>query len=256
MPEQRFHTSGPVELEVKIPAGDILVETVDGDESTVFVEGSERLVEQTTVEQRGNRLVVEFRGQKSFGFTIDIAGWRFGNEKLRVHARVPHESRAELISASADAHVAGRLSALEAKTASGDLTVAAEITGDATVKTVSGDVRLQGPVHGDVQVQTVSGDTHLSRVGGSVTTKSVSGDVRIESVREGKATLQSVSGDIVLAVEPGTALDVDANSVSGDLDSAVPLGSEIGFEEEGGPTLVVRGKTVSGDFRIVRASAR
>jgi DUF4097 and DUF4098 domain-containing protein YvlB len=252
MGEHRFHTPEPVELEVKIPAGDIVVETVDGDESSVFVEGSERLVEQTIVEQRGNRIVVEFRGQKGFGITIDIAGWRFGNEKLRVHARVPHSSRADLSSASADAHLSGQLSALDAKTASGDLTVAAEISGDAAVKTVSGDVRLQGLVHGDVQAQTVSGDVHVSRVGGSVTTKSVSGDVRIESVREGKATLQSVSGDIVLGVEPGTTLDVDANSISGDLDSAVPLGSEGGFEE-GGPTLVVRGKTVSGDFRIVRA---
>ena len=252
MAEHRVDTPEPIELEVKIPAGDIVVETIDGEESTVFVEGSERLVEQTIVEQRGNRIVVEFRGQKGFGITIDIAGWRFGNEKLRVHARVPHSSRAELSSASADAHVSGQLSALDAKTASGDLTVAAEVFGDAAVKTVSGDVRLQGPVHGDVQVQTVSGDAHVSRVGGSVTTKSVSGDVRIESAREGKATLQSVSGDIVLGVEPGTALDVDANSVSGDLDSAVPLGSEAGFEF-GGPTLVVRGKTVSGDFRIVRA---
>jgi DUF4097 and DUF4098 domain-containing protein YvlB len=253
MAEHRFHTPHPVELDVKIPAGDIVVETIDGEESTVFVEGSERLVEQTIVEQRGDRIVVEFRGQKGFGITIDIAGWRIGNEKLRVHARVPHSSRAELSSASADAHVSGQLAALEAKTASGDLTVAAEIFGDAAVKTVSGDVRLQGLVHGDVQAQTVSGDVLVSRVGGSVTTKSVSGDVRIESVREGKATLQSVSGDIVLGVEPGTALDVDANSVSGDLDSAVALGNEADFGEGGGPTLVVRGKTVSGDFRIVRA---
>lgn len=253
MAEHRFQTPQPVELEVKIPAGDIVVETVDGEESTVFVEGSERLVEQTTVEQRSDRIVVEFRGQKSFGFTIDIAGWRFGNEKLRVHARVPHASGASLNSASADAHVSGQLSTLDAKTASGDLTVAAEISGDATVKTVSGDVRLQGAVHGDVQAQTVSGDVHVSRVGGSVTTKSVSGDVRVESIREGKATLQSVSGDIVLGVERGTSLDVDANSVSGDLDSQVELEGEIARLEDGGPTLVVRGKTVSGDFRIVRA---
>ena len=253
MAEHRFHTPEPVELEVKIPTGDIVVETVDGDETTVYVEGAEKLVEHTLVEQRGNRIVVEFRGQKGFGITIDIAGWRIGNEKLRVHARVPHASSAALSSATADANVSGHLSSLESKTASGDLTVSAEILGDATVKTVSGDVRLQGPVHGDVQVQTVSGDAHVARVGGSVTTKSVSGDVRVESVREGKATLQSVSGDIVLGVEPGTSLDVDANTVSGDLDSQVALGGEIEGLEDGGPTLVVRGKTVSGDFRIVRA---
>jgi DUF4097 and DUF4098 domain-containing protein YvlB len=251
MPEHRFHTPEPVELEVKIPAGDIVVETVDGEESTVVVEGSEKLVEATVVELRGNRLTIEFRGPKPFGITIEIGGWRIGNEKLTVHARVPHSSRTVVNTVSADSNISGRVESIDAKTMSGDLAVFAEVERDATVKTVSGDVRFQETIGRDLQAQTVSGDVHAVRVGGSVTTKSVSGDVRIESVREGKATLQSVSGDIVLAVESGTNLDVDANSVSGDLDSEVLLAGDADLEA--GPTLVVRGKTVSGDFRIVRA---
>ena len=251
MPEHRFHTPEPVELELKIPVGDIVVETVDGEESTVVLEGSEKLVEATFVELHGNRLVVEFRGPKAFGFAIEIGGWRFGSEKLSVHARVPHSSRPAINTVSADTAISGRIGSLDAKTMSGDVAVFAEVERDAAVKTVSGDARFQDTVGRDLQAQTVSGDVYAVRVGGSVTTKSVSGDVRIESVREGKATLQSVSGDIILAVEPGTNLDVDANSVSGELDSEVELGGDIGLEA--GPTLVVRGKTVSGDFRIERA---
>jgi hypothetical protein len=252
MAEHRFHTPEPVELEVKVPAGDIAVETVDGDETSVVVEGTERLVEQTVVELHGNRLTVAFRGGKAFGITIEIGGFRIGNEKLSIRARVPHGSRPEFNTVSADVVVRGRVGSVDAKTMSGDVAVLADVAGDAAVKTVSGDVRLEAPVAGALQAQTVSGDLFAVRIGGSVTTKTVSGDVRIDSVREGQATLQSVSGDIVLGVERGTTLDVDANSISGDLDSEVPLGSdaEVGAD---GPTLVVRGKTVSGDFRLVRA---
>ena len=99
----------------------------------------------------------------------------------------------------------------------------------------------------------MSGDATVRSIGGSVEAKTVSGDVRLESVREGRVTLQSVSGDIEVGVETGTNLDVDAGSVSGDLSSEVPLGSDAASAAGHGPTLVVRGKSVSGDFRVFRA---
>ena len=150
MEARTFRTPEPVELEITIPAGDIEVETVDGDESTIELDGSDSLVEQTRVELVGNRLVVELEGGKGpFGITIAIGDFSIGRVPLRVRARVPHASRAELSTASADMRVRGRLAALETKSASGDLTVDADIAGDAKVKTVSGDVRL-GTVGGYV----------------------------------------------------------------------------------------------------------
>ena len=62
MAEHRFHTPLPLELQASIPAGDIEVETVDGEESTVVVDGDERLVEPTQVTHDGNRLVIAFQG--------------------------------------------------------------------------------------------------------------------------------------------------------------------------------------------------
>ena len=253
MAEYSFHTPSPVELEVRVPAGDVEVETVDGDESTVVLDGDERLVERTRVELAGNRLRVEFEGGKGpFGITISIGDWAIGRAPLTIRARVPHSSRAQVSTASADMNLRGRYSALETKSASGDLFVDGEIEGDAEVKTVSGDVRLQ-TVGRDLSAQSVSGDVVATSVGGDVTAKSVSGDIRIESTRKGHATFQSVSGDVEIGVAPGTNLDVDAGSVSGDLASEVALGSDAGAVGDG-PMLVVRGKTVSGDFKVVRAA--
>src|SRR5439155_1156109 len=128
---------------------------------------------------------------------------------------------------------------IEIKVPVGDVT--GEIERDATVKTVSGDVRLER-VGGELRFTTVSGDVLVRSVARSVEGKAVSGDVRLESTREGTVTVQSVSGDIEVGVEAGTNLDVDAGSVSGDLSSEVPLGSEPGETEDAVPTLVLRGK--------------
>jgi hypothetical protein len=252
MADHRFQTPQPVDLEVKIPVGDVEVETIDGDESFVTVEGSERLVEKTVVELRGRTLVVELQGKKSFGITIAIGDFSFGNDHLKIRVRIPHASRAQLTGASADSHLKGRFSELETKTASGDLVLDGEVEGNATIKTVSGDVRANR-IGGDLRVQSVSGDVRVDSVGGSVETKSVSGDIRLESVREGRVNVTSVSGDVEIGVAPGTNLDVDAGSVSGDLSSDVPLGNEPGGDADG-PRLVVRGKTVSGDFKVFRAA--
>ncbi|HVA31422.1 MAG TPA: DUF4097 family beta strand repeat-containing protein [Gaiellaceae bacterium] len=254
MAEHTFHTPAPVELQVRIPTGEIEVETIDGDESSVSVSGNEKLVEQTRVELDGNKLVVELRGRKPLGITISIGDFSFGNGGgLVVKARIPHASAARLATAAADMNLRGRYERLDVNSASGDLRLSGEVERDAVLKTVSGDVRIDR-VGGDLRVNSVSGDVAVASVGGSIESRTVSGDVRFDVVREGTVTVQSVSGDIELGVAPGTNLDVDAGSVSGDLSSEVPLGSEPHGANADGPTVVLRGKTVSGDVKVFRAA--
>jgi hypothetical protein len=254
MLEHTFHTPVPTTLEVNIPSGDIEVETVDGEETALTVDGDERLLEHVEVRHDGNRVVVALRGKNKIGFSFSLGGLVFGNEGLRVQARVPHGAGVRVKTASADTEISGHLSGLEVNSVSGDVRVRGEVADDGKLQTVSGDVELER-VDGDLTAQTVSGDVRVRAVAGSANTKSVSGDIRLDSLTAGEVRFTSVSGDIEIGIAAGSAVDVDAGSTSGDLSSEVALGSERPHgEDAAAPTVVLRGRTVSGDVRVFRAA--
>jgi DUF4097 and DUF4098 domain-containing protein YvlB len=250
MLEHTFHTPLPLTLEVSIPSGDIEVETVDGEESTILVDGDERWLEQVEVRHDGSRAVVALRQKSKFGISFS-----FGNGGLEVRARVPHGAAMKIKTASADTQLAGRFGKVDVNSASGDVHARGEIGENATVKTVSGDVELER-VDGDLSVQCVSGDVRARAVAGDVDTKSVSGDIHLGALTAGDVRFTSVSGDIEIGIAPGSLLDVDAGSTSGDLSSEVALASEPPASEDSAapPTVVLRGRTVSGDVRVFRAA--
>ena len=252
MLEQSFHTPLPLELEVGIPSGDIEVETTEGEESNITVDGDDRLLEEVEIRHDGNRLVVAYRGKGKLGFSLSPLSLVFGSE-LRVRASVPHGAQVKVKTASADARLDGHFGPVAVNSVSGDLRVRGEIAGNASVKTVSGDADLDR-VDGDMSAHTVSGDLRIGPVAGSAETKTVSGDIRFQSVTAGDVRFSSVSGDVEIGIAHGSAVDVDAGSTSGDLSSEVPLGSEpVQGEGDPAPTVVLRGRTVSGDVKVFRA---
>ncbi len=248
MAEQRFATPRPLRLEVKVPAGSIRVTTVEGDRSTVTLEGSQKLVDATRVELVGDRLVIEQRQERRK--PLHGLFERFDGS-LHVKARVPHRSVVDVATASGDVTMDGTLGGLEMRSVSGDARITGELEGDTSVKAISGNVRLPR-LAGDLTAKTVSGHVAAESVDGSVSVKSVSGDVHLGLLREGNVTVKSVSGDIELGIASGTSIDVDAGSATGDLSSEVPLSDKPG--DDSSPTLVIRGNTVSGDLRILRAA--
>jgi hypothetical protein len=255
MLDQTFHTPLPLELEVAIPSGEIELETADGEETRIIVDGDDRLLDEVEIRQDGNRVVVAYRGKGKFGFSIQPFSLVFGVSHLKIRATVPHGAAGKMKTASGDISVSGRVGSLDVNAVSGAIRLRGEVSEDLTLKTVSGNADIDR-VGGQLSAHTVSGDVRVGSVGGEVSAKSVSGDIRIEGVTAGDVRFTSVSGDIEIGIAAGSLVDVDAGSTSGDLSSEVPLASERVAGEGGNeaPTVVVRGRTISGDFRIFRAA--
>ena len=171
-----------------------------------------------------------------------------------MRATLPHAAAVKVKTASAGTRLDGHFGPLGIDSVSGDVRVRGEVGGAASIKTVSGDADLDR-IDGDLSAHTVSGDLRIGSTAGSSEVKTVSGDIRLGSVTAGDVRFTSVSGDIEVGIAQGSALDVDAGSTSGDLSSEVPLGSEpVAGEEASAPTVVLRGRTVSGDVKVFRAN--
>ena len=250
---ETFEVGERPRIEVNLPSGE-----------AAFLPGEPGKVEFLVEGSHADELVIEQRGGRIFLRTPERWGSRWN--AFDVTVRMPAGADLEVRAASADVDVQVALGSLGASLASGDIT-AGDIEGDATVKSASGDVEL-GEVGGNLVVSTASGDVFLRQAGGRVALNSASGDVRlgsalaalsvstqsgdceVEHYAGGDLECNSTSGDVRIGLPSGRTLDVDLNTVSGD------ILSDFSPEDGDGATARLRVKTVSGDIVLVRATGR
>jgi Toastrack DUF4097 len=277
----RFPTPTPPRLTIEFRSGAIAIRTDDVGETTVELRGrrdnesTNQLIEETTIEQRGDEILVLVpkRSGGLFGRSTDLF--------LTVTA--PRSTALAIQSGSADITAEGDYGAAKVDTGSGDVTIGhvggsvqlRSGTGDVRIDTIdddvdvsagSGDVQL-GTVHGTVAAQTGSGDIRLKSGGkalevktgsGDVTVgdapewvsaKTGSGDVNIDSVRKGEVHARTASGDIRAGVRAGTAAWLEVRTVSGRVSSDLqPAGEPSGDEDQ----VRLQLESVSGDIELVK----
>jgi DUF4097 and DUF4098 domain-containing protein YvlB len=262
MRRETFETPGPLQLTIRVPNGDIDLETVEGTETVVEVSGSSELEEEARIEMRPKRdghevsVIIEKRSGLFRAF----------REDCRVHVTSPPGAAVEVSTASADVDARGEFGSAQINTASGDVEfehVGGEVQvnsasgdvklervlGQLTVNTASGDVEV-GRLQGEGKVRAASGDISIFEADASLKVQTASGDVEVESVREGDVVLQTASGDIEVGIKQGSKLWIDAKSMSGETSSELEIGDAPTDGE--GPLVEVRATAMSGDIRVKR----
>jgi putative adhesin len=270
--ERTFEVTGPLALDVRVPAGSVEVDpTLEGAAEVVLTatnEESQRLVDAARIEvhrtAEGQELLVDVPGRA--GALGSIAAV-FGHGGIDCRIRCPQRPALSARTKSADVEVMGTLASADIATASGDVQLR-DVDGEVNVKTASGDVAVGdvggrasfATASGDVTVRrlsgagsvaTASGDVRIAAVAGDVKANTASGDVELGSVADGRIAVNSASGDVEVAVKRGTRTFLDCTTVSGDAHSELD-GDDSAADGEG-PLVEIRARTVSGDIRITRA---
>jgi DUF4097 and DUF4098 domain-containing protein YvlB len=279
----RFPTPTPPRLTIEFRSGSIAIRTDDVDETAVELRGrrdneaTNHLIAETTIEQRGDEIVV---------MVPKRSGGRFGRSTdLYLSVTAPRSTALAIQSGSADIIAEGDYGTSRVDTGSGDVTVG-HIAGSARLRSGSGDVRVE-MIDGDVDVGTGSGDVQLGTVRGSVAAETGSGDVRlgaggtalevksgsgdvrvgdapdhvsaktgsgdvsIDSIRRGEVKARTASGDIRAGVHTGTAALLDVRTISGRVSSDLQASDEPGGGED---RVRLQLESVSGDIALVKVS--
>jgi DUF4097 and DUF4098 domain-containing protein YvlB len=254
--------------------------------------GDESVLDEARVESvrrdDGDDVYVEITGHR--GGLGSLLRWLISTGGVNVTVRAPHGTDLAIKTASASVDARGRFADAQVKTASGSIRLddaagevqirtasgsidcpslqgtssiatatgsvrVGSVAADAEIKTASGRIEVQD-VHARLEARTASGSVEIGTAVGDIRVETASGRQHLGCLVSGAATLRTVSGSVVAGVAHGTAVHVDAEAVSGSLESEITLDEEPEIASESGPELALKIRSVSGRVRIVRASAK
>jgi len=256
-------TTGPIRAKIFTRSGDVVVRSEAGDRLEVTLSCSSAkfasLLDDAVISfnQQRNELEIhtqsDNRGTRPHGPAIKMkrTWFDFGGADLDVYVVVPTDSHLEIATVSGDTALQGSLGDVRVTSVSGDV-VAGDSCHALEVRTASGDVRT-GRVRDTLSCRSASGDVECLGSGAKTEIISASGDVVVTAQQPGKLVVKAVSGDVRVRVARGLAVDVNGNTVSGDLGTNIDLDSS-GDASDGEEVISIKVSTVSGDIRIDKAS--
>ncbi len=241
---RRIRIAPDARVAVSNVAGNVTITRVSGDELRIDAvkrtRGDRAELDEVGIE------VVERTGRVTIATQM-----RRANRRTRTGVRVdytlgvPGTASVDVQSVSGTIRADEVRGAIRAQTMSGDVTITRsprvevaksvagsvnvsdlELTGNLELETMSGNIVLRQVKGGGLQLSTVTGDAALTDVAADrLEMKSISGDLHFDGslARTGRYAFNSHSGDLTLVLAGDTGFELNANTFSGEISSAIPV---------------------------------
>lgn len=202
-------------IRIHSTATDIRLVPIEGDSGAVACAESESLT--YTVEVRDNTLHITENDDRQWYEYIGIS-WT----ERELIVQLPQNTYRSLYveGASGNLHIPETLhfEDITAQTASGDINIAATVSGTLSVKTASGDIAVSGDSIGTFKASSASGDISITApLVHTLQAESVSGDVELSRLTCDKLSVSTTSGEIDCNTVTAAAT-LNIKSVSGDVE--------------------------------------
>jgi hypothetical protein len=221
--ERKFDVSGQARLTLANISGSVDIQP--GDDGVIMVVAE---IDNQSGDAERTRVDIEQAADGSVTAKTDYGEsfWRwFGQRPCDVDytVRVPRNCKLQVKCVSSRAAVRGLAGQFDLNTVSGDLTLA-ELSGSLKANLVSGGLSAE-QLNGPADVETVSGRVELrASQFESLRISTVSGRIIAETaLSNGPYRFHSVSGDVRLSVPADTRCSIDSNSLTGRLDTDLPV---------------------------------
>jgi hypothetical protein len=249
-------TTTPLEVDLGA-AGEVVVETLDTEIRLRGIEGS-----VARVRLAAGDLADEFKVETGPGrlSVRPIRRWMLGHRRDigPLELDVPRDAIVRAGSASGSVLALDLVAGGRFRSASGDVDVAG-LGGSVDAESMSGGVRVRTAEPIELRLRTASGRIDVVAPAATrVEARTVSGSLRVSGrlAGDGPFSLESVSGDITIGTDG--AIRLTASTVSGRVRSELPQVVDVGRGRTlalGGDGPVVGARSVSGDIRVVPATA-
>ncbi len=278
---QTFPTPTPVNLRVELQMGECHIRAEQTETTTVELEAAhgdshaQDLIERTTVEQRGDEIVVlvpkakgSLFGRKGeievtlvvpAGSNIDIEVGAadldtigpLGRAKIRSgsgEVSLDDVTHVDCKTGSGDVRIGTARGSVTSRTGSADLEVV-QTSGDVDFLTGSGDIKVID-ITGALRGKAGSGDVEVTRAGSLVDILLGSGDLDVRRIESGRLQAKTGSGDVSVGVAAGTAAYLDIMTGSGETRSSLQAADRPDGDDT---TVELTIRTGSGDVDLQHA---